>query len=220
MMAPTIPDPPGRRHLRFLCNDAQERRLARSGYLQIAGIDEVGRGALCGPVVASAVILNLEAVPKGIDDSKKLSELKREELFEAIRGSALAVGLGLVSSQGIDDADILKATIHAMTQAVRELNPVPDYLLVDALTLPLLPIPQTGLLHGDAQCVSIAAASIIAKVTRDRMMVEFDRLYPQYGLSHNKGYGTPEHLESLRRFGPSPIHRRTFKPVSQLRLSF
>ncbi|MDD5541699.1 MAG: ribonuclease HII [Acidobacteriia bacterium] len=220
MKDPIISDPPQRKHLRFLCNDAQERRLLKNGYLRIAGIDEVGRGALCGPVVAAAVILNLEAVPKGIDDSKKLTPQKREELFEAIQGSAWAVGFGLVTSNGIDQADILKATIQAMTQAVRQLDPVPDYLLIDALKLPQLPLPQRGLVHGDAQSVSIAAASILAKVTRDGMMREFDRIYPQYGLGHNMGYGTPEHLESLRRFGPSPIHRRTFKPVSQLRLSF
>ncbi len=210
----------GKSSVAVFCSDHHEREVLDKGYVRIAGVDEVGRGALCGPVVAAAVILNLDCVPAGIDDSKKLDAEKRSELFGAILQSAIAVGVGQVASDGIDESNILKATRAAMREAIQRLEPGPDFLLIDAIHLNSLSLPQRALIRGDALSVSIAAASIVAKVTRDRMMVEFDRLYPQYGLRQNKGYGTPQHLESLRQFGPTPIHRRTFRPVSQLALQF
>jgi len=197
-----------------------EERLRASGYKSIVGLDEAGRGPLAGPVVAAAVVLPEGFDLEGIDDSKKLSSEKRERLFERILESALSVGVGKILSEGIDQEDILKATRRAMKEAVLQLQPPADFLLIDAVHLEALDLPQRSIIKGDTLSVSIAAASIVAKVTRDRLMLEFGRLYPQYLLEQNKGYGTPDHLESLRKYGPTPIHRKSFRPVYQLDFPF
>ena len=176
----------------------------------ICGIDEVGRGPLCGPVVASAVILPKDCQILYLNDSKKLSEKKREELYDVIMEQAIAVGLGMATPERIDEINILQATYEAMRQAINSLKVKPAVLLNDAVTIPEVEIPQIPIIKGDAKSVSIAAASIIAKVTRDRMMVEFDRMYPGYDLASNKGYGTKVHMEALRTVGPCEIHRKTF----------
>jgi len=176
----------------------------------ICGIDEVGRGPLCGPVVASAVILPKDCRILYLNDSKKLSEKKREELYDVIMEQAVAVGLGMATSQRIDETNILQATYEAMREAVANLKVKPAVLLNDAVTIPGVDIPQIPIIKGDAKSVSIAAASIIAKVTRDRMMVEYDRMYPGYDLASNKGYGTKVHMEAIKAMGPCEIHRRTF----------
>ena len=176
----------------------------------ICGIDEVGRGPLCGPVVASAVILPKDCQILYLNDSKKLSEKKREELYDVIMEQAIAVGLGMATPERIDEINILQATYEAMRQAINGLKVKPAVLLNDAVTIPEVEIPQIPIIKGDAKSVSIAAASIIAKVTRDRMMVEFDRMYPGYDLASNKGYGTKVHMEALRTVGPCEIHRKTF----------
>lgn len=176
----------------------------------ICGIDEVGRGPLCGPVVASAVILPKDCQILYLNDSKKLSEKKREELYDVIMEQAIAVGIGMASPQRIDEINILQATYEAMRQAISGLKVKPAVLLNDAVTIPEVDIPQIPIIKGDTKSVSIAAASIIAKVTRDRMMVEYDRIYPGYDLASNKGYGTKVHMEALKTVGPCEIHRRTF----------
>ena len=176
----------------------------------VCGIDEVGRGPLCGPVVASAVILPKDCQILYLNDSKKLSEKKREELYDVIMEQAVAVGVGMATPQRIDEIFILKATYEAMRQAIAGLKVRPAVLLNDAVTIPEVEIPQIPIIKGDAKSVSIAAASIIAKVTRDRMMVEYDRLYPGYDLASNKGYGTKVHMDALKTIGPCEIHRRTF----------
>ena len=176
----------------------------------ICGIDEVGRGPLCGPVVASAVILPKDCQILYLNDSKKLSEKKREELYDVIMEQAIAVGVGMATPQRIDEINILQATYEAMRQAISNLNVKPAVLLNDAVTIPEVDIPQIPIIKGDAKSVSIAAASIIAKVTRDRMMIEYDRIYPGYDLASNKGYGTKVHMEALETVGPCEIHRRTF----------
>ena len=176
----------------------------------ICGIDEVGRGPLCGPVVASAVILPKDCQILYLNDSKKLSEKKREELYDVIMEQAIAVGIGMASPQRIDEINILQATYEAMRQAIASLKVKPAVLLNDAVTIPGVEIPQIPIIKGDAKSVSIAAASIIAKVTRDRMMVEYDRLYPGYDLGSNKGYGTKVHMDALKTVGPCEIHRKTF----------
>ena len=176
----------------------------------ICGIDEVGRGPLCGPVVASAVILPKDCQILYLNDSKKLSEKKREELYDVIMEQAIAVGVGMASPERIDEINILQATYEAMRQAISSLKVKPAVLLNDAVTIPEVEIPQIPIIKGDAKSVSIAAASIIAKVTRDRMMVEYDRIYPGYDLASNKGYGTKVHMEALKTVGPCEIHRRTF----------
>ncbi|MBI3596286.1 MAG: ribonuclease HII [Nitrospirae bacterium] len=198
-------------------SDADRTRFERIGYAQgfrrIAGLDEAGRGPLAGPVVAAAVILPRDAVFPGLRDSKKLTVLQRERFDEAIRRRALAVGVGVVGPEVIDRINILQATLRAMVRALEDLALAPDYLLIDALTLPDLQIPQKALIRGDDRSQSIAAASVIAKVTRDRLMLECDRLFPQYHFRSHKGYGTAEHLEALARFGPCPIHRKSFRRV-------
>lgn len=181
-----------------------------SQYDFICGIDEVGRGPLAGPVVAGAVVL-----PKGsrilyINDSKKLSAKKREELFDIIKEEAVSVGIGMASPERIDEINILQATYEAMRQAICKLNPAPDMLLVDAVTIPEVTTKQVGIVKGDAKSVSIAAASILAKVTRDHMMVELDEAYPEYGFAQHKGYGSAAHIEALKKYGPCPIHRESF----------
>lgn len=176
----------------------------------VCGIDEVGRGPLCGPVVASAVILPKDCQILYLNDSKKLSEKKREELYDVIMEQAIAVGVGMATPQRIDEINILQATYEAMRQAISALSVKPAVLLNDAVTIPGVEIPQIPIIKGDAKSLSIAAASIIAKVTRDRMMVEYDRLYPGYDLASNKGYGTKVHMDALKTVGPCEIHRRSF----------
>ena len=176
----------------------------------ICGIDEVGRGPFAGPVVAGAVILPKDCSLLYLNDSKKLSEKKREELFDAIMENAVSVGLGFVDNERIDEINILNATYEAMRQAISRLDPAPDILLNDAVTIPGVEIKQVPIIKGDAKSASIAAASIIAKVTRDRLMTEMDEKYPGYDFASNKGYGTAVHIEALKRLGPCPIHRRSF----------
>ena len=179
-------------------------------YSYICGIDEVGRGPLAGPVVAAAVILPKDCNILYINDSKKLTEQKREELYDQIMKQAVSVGIGIVSHERIDEINILQATYEAMRQAVGKLSVTPDLLLNDAVTIPELPMKQVPIIKGDAKSISIAAASIVAKVTRDRMMVELDRFYPEYGFAGNKGYGSAVHIQALKEIGPCSIHRRSF----------
>lgn len=181
-----------------------------SDYEFICGIDEVGRGPLAGPVYAAAVILPKDKEILYLNDSKKLSEKKREELYDVIMNNAVAVGIGCASCEVIDRINILQATYEAMRMAVSQLNPAPDLLLNDAVIIPGIEIKQVGIVKGDARSVSIAAASIVAKVTRDRVMCGYDEQYPEYHFASNKGYGTAEHIEALKKYGPSPIHRKTF----------
>ena len=176
----------------------------------ICGIDEVGRGPLAGPVVAGAVILPRDCKILYLNDSKQLSAKKRDELYDVIMENAVAVGIGMASPRRIDEINILQATYEAMRMAIGNLKVQPDLLLNDAVTIPEVEIPQVPIIKGDAKSVSIAAASIIAKVTRDRLMVEYDKVLPGYDFASNKGYGTKKHIEGLKELGPSPIHRRTF----------
>jgi len=194
----------------------EEERLKAKGYLLAAGIEEIGREPLDGPVVAAAVILPLEERPSWLSrvrDSKQLTPTQRESIFDRVLESGIAFGVGVVSHEVIDKRGIAPATRLAMRHAIEQLSTRPDYLLIDYMRLPGVRIPQKGVVDGDSICVSIAAASIVAKVTRDRLMVELDGQYPGYGLAQHKGYGTPEHLEALQRLGPCPIHRKTFEPV-------
>lgn len=198
-----------------------ERALYRSGVRAIAGVDEAGRGPLAGPVVAAAVILpvawlrhGLPAGLAGLNDSKQLRPAQRECYFAQLNATpGVRFAVARVEPEEIDRLNILRATHLAMLRALRQLEPAPEHILVDGLPVPALPGPQTPLVRGDARSYSIAAASVLAKVTRDRCMVEYDRLYPAYGFARHKGYPTPEHLECLRRHGPCPIHRRSFLPV-------
>ncbi|WP_409253683.1 ribonuclease HII [Bacillus sp. SCS-153A] len=192
-----------------------ENELRVQGFERIAGIDEVGRGPLAGPVVAAAVILPPEFRLPGINDSKKLSEKQREAFYQFITEEAVAWGTGIISSQEIDELNIYQASKKAMIAAVNNLSVNPDHLLVDAMDLGS-PYPEMSLIKGDARSISIAAASIVAKVTRDRMMEEYSRVYRGYGLENNMGYGTKEHLEGLKKLGPTPIHRKSFAPVKEL----
>ena len=188
-----------------------ERSLWESGRSFIAGVDEVGRGPLAGPVVAAAVILPRDFGVLGIDDSKKLSPKKREELYEVIKETALAWAIGRVGPERIDEINILEATKEAMAQAVQGLPVRPDHVLIDGnFTVRAIGLPQTAIVKGDANSTSIAAASILAKVTRDRYMEEMAQVYPGYAFESNKGYGTASHYEGLKKLGPTPIHRRTF----------
>ena len=176
----------------------------------IAGIDEAGRGPLAGPVVAGAVILPKDCDILYLNDSKQLSEKKREELYDIIMEKAISVGLGYVSPERIDEINILQATYEAMREAISKLSPQPDLLLNDAVTIPKIAIRQVPIIKGDAKSISIAAASIVAKVTRDRLMVDYDSVFPEYGFASNKGYGAAVHLNALRKYGPTPIHRKSF----------
>ena len=176
----------------------------------ICGIDEAGRGPLAGPVVAAAAVLPKDCQIFYLNDSKKLSEKKRDLLFDEIKEKAVAYGIGIVSPQVIDEINILQATYEAMRQAISQLNVIPEILLNDAVTIPGVDIMQVPIVKGDAKSVSIAAASILAKVTRDRMMMEYDQIYPDYGFAKHKGYGTAAHIAALKEYGPCPIHRRTF----------
>lgn len=179
-------------------------------YTQICGIDEAGRGPLAGPVAAGAVILPKDCDILYLNDSKKLSPKRREALYDEIRERAVAWAVALAEPERIDEINILQATYEAMRQAVAALPVTPDLLLVDAVTIPDLRIRQVPIIHGDALSLSIAAASVMAKVTRDRLMEEYDRIYPQYGFAKHKGYGTAEHIAALKKYGPCPIHRRSF----------
>ncbi len=199
---------------------AYESKAYDSGYNLVAGIDEVGRGPLAGPVVVAAVILPPELKSKtvykklsGIKDSKKLTPLQRERLYPVIRENALGIGIGVVDEKTIDQINILQATYRAMRQAIADLTPCPDYLLVDALTIPNISISQEAIKKGDSLSLSIAAASIIAKVIRDNWMEQLHEFYPQYNFVAHKGYGTSEHLAAIEEHGPSPIHRRSFRGV-------
>ena len=176
----------------------------------ICGIDEVGRGPLAGPVVASAVILPKDCEILYINDSKKVSEKQREALYEEIKQKAIAIGIGMASVETIDEINILQATYQAMRMAIQNLSVRPDLLLNDAVTIPDVEIPQCPIIKGDAKSISIAAASIIAKVTRDRMMAEYDAIYPKYGFASNKGYGSATHIAALKEHGPCEIHRKSF----------
>jgi ribonuclease HII len=190
-----------------------EDALHRRGYRRIAGIDEVGRGSLAGPVVAAAVILGRSRRLEGVRDSKLLSERGRRREFAEVALGAVAYGFGVVDAATVDRINVLEATRSAMRSAVEALSEPPDALLIDALELPEIRLPQQALVHGDRRCLSIAAASILAKVFRDEMMKEFDSFYPAYRFGRNKGYGTADHCRALRTSGPSPLHRRTFGRV-------
>ena len=176
----------------------------------ICGIDEAGRGPFAGPVVAGAVVLPPGLKIEGLNDSKQVSKKRREELFEEIREKAVSYGIGMSSPARIDEINILQATYEAMQHAVSDLQVVPDLLLNDAVTIPQIPIKQVGIIKGDGRSLSIAAASIMAKVTRDHLMTEYADLYPEYGFERNKGYGSAEHREALKKYGPCPIHRNSF----------
>ena len=198
---------------------AEEEKLVMQGYRYIAGVDEVGRGALAGPVVAAAVILPHRFKAgwlRQVKDSKLLTPDKREYLFDHIQEAAISTGVGIISHRIIDTRNIVRATRLAMKRAIAQLSPAADTLLIDFLSLPEVPIPQKGIVNGDGLCFSIACASIIAKVTRDHLMIEMDAVYPGYKLGKHKGYCTEEHVAHLNRLGPSPIHRRSFHPVKEM----
>lgn len=192
-----------------------EKNARNNGFFHIAGIDEAGRGPLAGPVMAAAVILPVGITITGVDDSKKLTPDKREKLFDIIMTQALSVGVGIATPADIDRINILQATRSAMLAAVRNLSPPPDYLLIDGITAIDSKIPQITIKKGDSLSLSIAAASIIAKVTRDRLMIEMDAQYPGYGFAGHKGYGSAAHMNAIKRLGPSPIHRLTFGGVKE-----
>ena len=198
---------------------AEEKVLKAQGYRLIAGIDEVGRGALAGPVLAAAVILPYQIKAPWLSqvrDSKQLSPARREFLFHHIHEIAISLGIGMADHEVIDTQGIIKATRLAMKLAINQLSPSPESLLIDYMNLPEVPLPQKGITNGDELCLSIACASIIAKVTRDKLMLEFDRIYPGYGLANHKGYGTKQHISCLHRLGACPIHRHSFQPVKDV----
>lgn len=199
-----------REHFESICS--YERDLRREGYQYIAGVDEAGRGPLAGPVVAAAVILPEDFYLAGLNDSKQLSALQRAEYFDYIQEQAIAVSVGIIHSHEIDQINIYEAAKKAMLEAIRHLPISPDYCLIDAMELPL-PIGQLSLIKGDAKSASIAAASVIAKETRDRMMMEYGLRHPQYGFEKHMGYGTKSHLEAIDQFGPTEWHRMTFAPL-------
>lgn len=207
--------------MKALSGEKLEKELARLAAMReyedtyaactyICGIDEAGRGPLAGPVVAAAAVLPKDCQILYLNDSKKLSEKKRDLLFDEIKEKAVTYGVGIVSPQVIDEINILQATYEAMRQAISQLKVTPEILLNDAVTIPGVDIMQVPIIKGDAKSVSIAAASILAKVTRDRMMAEYDQIYPEYGFAKHKGYGTAAHIAALKEYGPCLIHRRTF----------
>ncbi|KIO59028.1 Ribonuclease HII [Caldibacillus thermoamylovorans] len=191
-----------------------EKEAQKQGFQYVAGIDEVGRGPLAGPVVAAAVILPENIFISGINDSKKLSSKKREQLYQEIKNEALAIGIGVVGADVIDEINIYQATKKAMNIAINQLSIFPDFLLIDAMKIDT-PITQRSLIKGDSLSVSIASASIIAKVYRDRLMMEYSKKYPEYQFEKNAGYGTREHIQAIRKFGLTPIHRKTFAPIKE-----
>ena len=201
---------------RLMALYALEDRANAEGCELVAGVDEAGRGPLAGPVAAAAVILPKHLMLSRLNDSKKLTPARRDELFAEIRSRAVAVGVSMVDAATIDRVNIYQATINAMYNAIFSLSPEPHFVLTDAIRLTQLPMPWRPIVHGDALSASIAAASIIAKVTRDRQMDIYDREYPEYGFARHKGYGTADHIEALKKYGPCPIHRRSFEPVKSL----
>ena len=192
-----------------------EKELYKQGLTLVAGVDEVGRGPLAGPVVAAAVILQKNCKIRGLNDSKKIPKKKHLEIYQAVQDQALAIGIGIMDNQVIDQVNIYEATKLAMKEAISQLSPQPEHLLIDAMKLEL-PILQTAIIKGDANSLSIAAASIVAKVTRDELMKEYDQQYPGYDFTTNAGYGTAKHLEGLEKLGVTPIHRTSFEPVKTL----
>ena len=192
-----------------------EKELYAQGISLIAGVDEVGRGPLAGPVVAAAVILPKNCKIKGLNDSKKIPKKKHEEIFQAVKDKALAIGIGIMDNHVIDQVNIYEATKLAMKEAISKLDLQPEHLLIDAMKLDL-PITQTSIIKGDAKSLSIAAASIIAKVTRDKIMANYDKEFPGYDFAQNAGYGTTKHLEGLEKHGVTPIHRKSFEPIKTL----
>ncbi|MGN0828706.1 MAG: ribonuclease HII [Akkermansia sp.] len=200
-------------------DDAEERAARAAGYACVCGIDEAGRGPLAGPVVAAAVVLPPGLALPGLNDSKKLTARRREALYTQLReDERVLIGVGMATAAEIDRLNILRATHAAMARAVLSLPSAPDFCLIDGLPVPQFPLPQRALVKGDARCLSIAAASIVAKVTRDRLMQDLAQQYPGYGFEKHAGYGTAAHLAALRRLGPCPEHRRSFAPVAQLLL--
>ena len=196
-----------------LDNHKYEHELNSEGITLIAGVDEVGRGPLIGPVVAAAVILPKDYELPGLTDSKKLSEKKREYYFDIIKKDALAIGIGIIDEKRIDEINIYEATKEAMTEAINNLNIKPEHILIDAMPLKL-DIPTTSIIKGDLLSITISAASVIAKVTRDHMLYELDKEYPMYDLKNNKGYGTKKHIEAIKKYGITKYHRLSYKPVS------
>ena len=192
-----------------------EKELYAEGINLIAGVDEVGRGPLAGPVVAAAVILPKDCKIKGLNDSKKIPKKKHMEIFQAVKNQALAIGIGIMDNHVIDQVNIYEATKLAMKEAISQLEPQPEHLLIDAMKLDL-PISQTSIIKGDANSLSIAAASIIAKVTRDKIMVNYDQEFPGYDFGQNAGYGTAKHLEGIEKYGVTPIHRTSFEPIKTI----
>lgn len=192
-----------------------EKELYSQGKTLIAGVDEVGRGPLAGPVIAAAVILPNNCKIRGLNDSKKIPKKKHREMFKAVQDQALAIGIGIMDNHVIDQVNIYEATKLAMQEAIAQLTPQPEHLLIDAMKLDL-PISQTSIIKGDANSLSIAAASIVAKVIRDDLMAEYDQQFPGYDFTTNAGYGTAKHLEGLDRYGVTPIHRKTFEPIKSL----
>ena len=195
-----------------------EAEARARGFRVVAGLDEAGRGPLAGPVVAAAVVLPAKGKLKGINDSKKLSAAQREEMFSLLGEKALAMGVGIVEVEEIDRINILQASLKAMELAVEKLPQPPDFLLIDGIQSLCLPLPQQPIPKGDQRCLSIAAASIVAKVTRDRLMVAYHDQYPQYNFAQHKGYGTKEHLQAIQKYGCCPLHRRSFRSIYQLSL--
>lgn len=191
-----------------------EKELYDKGCKYIGGVDEVGRGPLIGSVVAACVILPFDFALEGLTDSKKLSEKKRNEFYKVIWDKAIAIGIGIVDEKVIDEVNIYEATKIAMKKAISDTDIKPDHVLIDAMPLDI-DVPTTSIIKGDAKSISIAAASVIAKVTRDRMMYELDKIYPMYGLASNKGYGTKKHIEAIKKYGITKYHRLSFKPVSE-----
>jgi ribonuclease HII len=204
----------------LVCGWALEEAARRRGAQHIAGLDEAGRGPLFGPVVAAAVILPKGCILQGLTDSKQLSGKKRNELDREIRANALAWAIAMVDAETIDRINIRRASLEAMRRAVEQLTTGPDFLLIDGRDTIEWDCPQQAVVKGDARSVSIAAASVVAKVFRDRLLVELDQEFPGYGLARHKGYGSPEHMEALERLGPTPLHRKSFQPVAQAALRF
>ena len=194
-------------------NYKYEKELNKEGITLIAGVDEVGRGPLIGPVVAAAVILPENFKLDGLTDSKKISEKKREAFYEIIKKEAISIGIGVISEKRIDEINIYESTKEAMYEAINNLNPVPEHVLIDAMKLNL-DMPSTSIIKGDLLSISISAASVIAKVTRDHMLYEIDKEFPMYDLKNNKGYGTKKHIEAIKEYGITKYHRLSYKPVS------
>ncbi len=192
-----------------------EKEIRAEGFKLVAGLDEAGRGPLAGPVVAAAVVLPSRVRLPGVDDSKKLSAKQREESFSLLQKSASAIGIGIVEAEEIDRLNIHRASLKAMEKAIAALSCLPDFLLIDGLFTLNLPLPQKAIVKGDQKCLSVAAASIVAKVTRDRIMIAYHREYPEYNFARHKGYGTKEHFEAIEKYGRCPLHRRTFRRNDQ-----